>query len=108
LKGKVISIDGGRVKVDFNHFLAGKTLEYEIEIVSEIKDQAEKVKSIVYYFTGINKEDLDVKLDENVVEIEFKKHFNIVKEAKSIIARNIIKWVKPIEKVKFVDVFNEQ
>jgi FKBP-type peptidyl-prolyl cis-trans isomerase 2 len=105
LKGRILSVDGGRVKVDFNHPLAGKTLEYEIEIISRIEDQTEKVKALIYYFTSIQKEDLEIKIMEKTAEVEFKKQFNMMKEVKEIIAKNIVKWIKPVEKVKFVDVF---
>ena len=35
--GKVQSVSGGRVRVDFNHPLAGRELEYTIRVVKEIK-----------------------------------------------------------------------
>jgi peptidylprolyl isomerase/FKBP-type peptidyl-prolyl cis-trans isomerase SlyD len=108
MRGRIISADGGRVKVDFNHPLAGKTLEYELEIVSKIEEQTEKVKAVVYYFTSIGKEDADVRTTEATAEVEFKKHFNITREVKDTIAKNIIKWIKPIERVKFVDVFGNE
>ncbi|MHA1742863.1 MAG: hypothetical protein ACTSV6_01275, partial [Candidatus Heimdallarchaeota archaeon] len=103
---KILSVDGGRVKVDFNHPLAGKVLEYEIEVVGKIEDATEKVKAIVYYFTNIGKEDMDVRIAGDVAEIEFKKHFNIAREGKELIAKNISKWIEPIKKVKFTEVFS--
>ena len=106
IRGKILSVDGGRVKVDFNHPLAGKVLEYEIEVVGKIEDATEKVKAIVYYFTNIGKEDMDVRIAGDVAEIEFKKHFNIAREGKELIAKNISKWIEPIKKVKFTEVFS--
>ncbi|MDI6798477.1 MAG: FKBP-type peptidyl-prolyl cis-trans isomerase [Candidatus Aenigmarchaeota archaeon] len=105
IKGRVISISGGRVRVDFNHPLAGKTLEYELEIVKKIEDKKEKIEAIVFYFTSIEKESIDVKLNEKEVEIEFKIKYNLTTEVKSLIARTIKKWISGIEKIKFVDIF---
>jgi FKBP-type peptidyl-prolyl cis-trans isomerase 2 len=104
LRGKIVSIDGGRVKVDFNHPLAGKALEYEIEIVQEIKENSDKIGAVVYYFTGVRKEKLEVQLKENVVEIEMKG-IDVVLETKKAIASQITKWVPEVEIVKFIDIF---
>ncbi len=41
-KGRVLTVSGGRVKVDFNHDLAGKNLEYSIVISDIIEDDEEK------------------------------------------------------------------
>jgi len=106
LKGKIMSIDGGRVKVDFNHPLAGKTLVYEIEAVGKITENSEKVKAIVYYFIGVPNEDVNIEAKEKEVEISFNKKFDILNEAKQTIADTIIKWIG-LEKVKFVDVFEK-
>jgi len=37
LKGRVMTVSGGRVRVDFNHPYAGKHLVYEVEIVEKIE-----------------------------------------------------------------------
>lgn len=108
MRGRIISADGGRVKVDFNHPLAGKILEYELEIVGEIKDQNEKIKAVICYFTGAEKEDVDLAVTENETEIKFKKRTNLLIEAKELIAKNILKWVSGIEKVKFSEVFENK
>jgi len=103
LRGKIISVDGGRVKVDFNNPLAGKELEYEIEIVDSIDDPKDKVKAIVTYFTSLD--EIKVKLDEKSVEISPEK--NLDQQIKQIIANVIFKWIKGIENVKFVDIFSK-
>ncbi len=46
LIGKVRSVSGGRVQVDFNHELAGKTLEYKIKVEKRAKDDNEKMEWI--------------------------------------------------------------
>jgi len=47
LKGRVLTVSGGRVRVDFNHPYAGRHLVYEVEIVEKVEDPIEKVKAMI-------------------------------------------------------------
>lgn len=47
---KILSASGGRVRVDFNNPLAGKTLRYEIEIKRIVTDINEKVNALNEFF----------------------------------------------------------
>ncbi len=51
-RGKVISVGSGRVRIDFNHPLAGKTLEYDVEIVEKVEDDEEIAEHIYSYRVG--------------------------------------------------------
>jgi len=107
MRGKIVSADGGRVRVDFNHPLAGKILLYEVEVTGEIKENDEKIKAVICYFTGLDKEDVDLKINADEAEIMFKKKINFPTEGKEMAAKNILKWVAGIEKVKFSEVFEK-
>ena len=108
LRGRILSVSGGRVKVDFNHPLAGKTLEYEIEIVKQIEEKEEKVKAIVCYFTGIDEEEVNASVKDEEVEISFKNKPELTIRAKDIISRTIFKWIEGVKKVKFIDEFEKE
>jgi len=105
LRGKVLSIDGGRINVDFNHPLAGKTLVYDLTVVSKIDNDSEKVQSLVYYFVGVDKADVGVEMRGKEVDVEFKKKPDVHNDAKETIASNVMKYVKGVERVRFVDIF---
>ena len=45
--GKVLTVNGGRVKVDLNHELAGKDLIYDVEVTEIIADEEDKIKSMI-------------------------------------------------------------
>ena len=44
--GKVQSVTSGRVRIDFNHPLAGRDVEYHVELVKELKDNKEVAEAI--------------------------------------------------------------
>lgn len=51
-RGKVVSKGSGRVRVDFNHPLAGKDLEYWVKIVSKVEDDEEIAQGILDHRLG--------------------------------------------------------
>ena len=44
--GKVLTVSGGRVMVDFNNPLAGKEVIYKVKVLRKVEDINEKVKSL--------------------------------------------------------------
>jgi len=44
---RIQTVSGGRVRVDFNSELAGKTLSYKLKIESEAKTEDEKIKYLI-------------------------------------------------------------
>ncbi len=104
MRGKIVSVDGGRVKVDFNHPLAGKVIEYNIEVKSLVKKQDDKIKAVVKYFTGVD--DVEVSVKDNTAEIIVKKDVDIVRPVKSMVAENVIKWCG-VENVKISEIFEK-
>lgn len=104
MRGRIMSADGGRVKVDFNHPLAGKTLEYEIEIKSVVKGANKKVKAVMKYFTGI--EEVGVVCKGKETEIIIKGDVDVVRPVKKMVSSTVIKWCN-VDKVRFVEVFEK-
>lgn len=111
--GKIRSISGGRVTVDFNHEFAGKTLLYDVEVEKVIEDDLEKVYGIIelqYPNPNIKPEDHEVKIEDGKIIIylnEMAKFDNQITYAKFRIARDI--WDNMgINRVEFVDVFEKK
>jgi FKBP-type peptidyl-prolyl cis-trans isomerase 2 len=102
LRGRIVSMDGGRVKVDFNHPLAGKTLVYDLEVKAMVENAEERVKSIVFYFTGLD--EVDAKVAGGAAEITILKDVDVVRPVKSMVAENVMKWCG-VGKVRFVETF---
>jgi len=104
--GKVISVSGGRVMVDFNHPLAGKTLVYSVKIVKKVEDEVEKVKAVLeLYFKDSSK--FEVKEDKEsdaIIIIDKEKILNTEnkKELFDIISKIIEK-----KRLIFMDIFEK-
>ncbi len=116
-EGRIQSIDGGRVRVDFNHELAGKTLEYDLKVKEIIKDDKEKVKSMIQLYYPLDKINLDkiqVEIEDGAAKIYMdelsrfdNRPYMDVTLSKFRIARDI--WENmDIKKVEFVDVFTKK
>jgi FKBP-type peptidyl-prolyl cis-trans isomerase SlyD len=104
--GRVLSINSGRVKVDFNHPLAGKTLIYEVEIKKQITDIKEKIYAILKYFLNLDENTANVKIEGGTVEIEVR-NLQIAPKAKESIVQTIFEWIKEINKVKFSETYEK-
>ena len=116
--GKILTVNGGRVKVDFNHELAGKDLVYDVEVTEIIVDEEEKIKSMVelHYSNpdmDIEKTEIDIvdgvaniKLDE-MAKFDQKSYMDVT-FARFRIAKDIWDNIDEITKVNFVDEFEKK
>lgn len=66
-RGKIVSTSSGRVRVDFNHPLAGKDLEYDVEVMRVLDSVDERVDAVLDYY-GLA--DVDVEVDGGAVTVE--------------------------------------
>jgi len=107
IRGRIISVSGGRIRVDFNHPLAGKTLEYEVEIVKEVKDKEGKIKAIICYFSGLEEENISVEINEGKAKISFNERIDLSSRLKELIAKKVFEWVEGIEEVEFFENFKK-
>ncbi len=116
-QGKVLTVNGGRVKVDFNNALAGKTLNYDINIAGIVEDETEKVKSMVGFHYSSQNMDLDkvevefedkvikIKLDE-ITRFDQKSYMDVTLERYRI-SKDLYENL-PYEKVQFIDEFQDR
>ncbi|AIF69255.1 hypothetical protein PAP_04205 [Palaeococcus pacificus DY20341] len=71
-RARVLSVSSGRVRVDFNHPLAGKTLVYEVEITEKVDDPIEQVKAMIdLRLPKIDMEKVQIEVGEKEVIIDF-------------------------------------
>ncbi|GAB6055189.1 peptidylprolyl isomerase [Methanobacterium alkalithermotolerans] len=116
--GRIQSISGGRVRLDFNHELAGKNLEYQVEIKEILEDDVDKIKSMIqlhYPNPKINMDKTEVNIQDGKVTIIMdelsrfdQKSYMDITFARFRIAKDIWENIENLEKVEFADVFEKK
>jgi len=92
---KVQSVSGGRVRIDFNHPLAGKELSYSVTIAEELKDTKKMVESLLDYY-GLSG---DVEIVEKKAAITVDKRPGPFME--KLIGETLKKWAGGVSDVAF-------
>ena len=117
-EGRILTVNGGRVKVDFNHPLAGKDLVYDVEVTEIIEDNDEKVKSMIelhYNNPNVDIEKTEIEFEDGVVNIQLdemakfdQQSYMDVTFARFRIAKDIWENIEEVTKVNFVDAFEKR
>ncbi len=107
--GTVIAVNSGRVSVDFNDRLAGKTLVYEIEILKEITDLNEKIQRLIQRRIDIDSPVFTVVQDK--VRIEIPEQYFLsegLQYIKRAIANDIMDLIPDIKQVEFAEIYSRK
>jgi len=110
IPGKIVSINSGRVLVDFNHELAGKEVKYRIKIEEIVEDKKNLVKEIVKMYVP-RLSDVKVVIEDGIVKIElpeFAPFIPNIQTAKMAIANEVLKRIDDVEKVSFIETFERK
>ncbi len=110
-KGRIIKVNSSRVKVDFNHPLAGVDLVYEVEVVKILTDVKEQFVALLERrLPGIDFS--STKIEENgkilVVELPPDSRFlEYIQFTKNAVTRDISEFVKDkFDKVEFIEFYD--
>lgn len=116
--GRIINISGGRVRVDFNHELAGKNLSYHIKVAKIIEEDDDKVKSMIelhYPKPNLDIEKTQIRWDDGSVIITLdemakfdNRPYTDITFARFRIARDIWENMESVDRVEFVDFFEKK
>ncbi len=107
--GVIKAVSGGRVLIDFNHPLAGKTLVCTYRIVKILEDDKEKIQYLLHRrYRRIPPERFVVIVNENErsvtieipQEVFFDKDIQIVK---AIVAEEIYRYIGKYDTVSYVE-----
>jgi len=103
-EGRIDSVSGGRVRIDFNHPLASKRVRYKLILHKILESMEEKIKAIVNH---VFPSSVRVSLKDRIVTIDIPQEVvegeeNIVGLKQSVLSL-ISRYVKEIEEVRFVE-----
>jgi len=110
--GKVLAVGGGRVTVDLNHELAGKTLEYELSIEEMVNKTEEKIRYLLeLHFAYSNPNEHEVKIENSKAKItlaESAKFNPALGISKIFTSRDIFQFIDSVEQVEFTEVYKKE
>jgi FKBP-type peptidyl-prolyl cis-trans isomerase 2 len=106
-KGRIQSSDSGRVRVDFNNPLAGKELEYDVEVCEKIEKPEEQIKS-VFEFMGVADARVKINGSDAEVETDISMPPQVKERMTQLVKEHVSAGGKKIEKVKFTEVFGAE
>ena len=107
----VRSVGAGRVQIDFNHPLAGKTLIYEATIEKLLKERVEKVKALIHRrVPNLKLDKLGLTVSQKSVAIEIPEDSFFIEGlqyAKRQIASEIQKYLQGTVEVSYIERFKK-
>jgi FKBP-type peptidyl-prolyl cis-trans isomerase 2 len=71
----VRQVSGGRIMVDFNHPLAGREVDYKINILKVVEDKETQVKAVVRVELGLQEGMYDLEVKEDKATLKFPEQF---------------------------------
>jgi FKBP-type peptidyl-prolyl cis-trans isomerase 2 len=104
----VRSMGAGRVQVDFNPPLAGKTLEYELTVKSIIEEKIDKIKALIHRrISAVDVKQFNLNVTDEQISIEVPEeafYLQGLQFAKRGIASDLSNFFSP-SKITFIEIF---
>src|SRR5256886_442214 len=108
----VRAVGAGRVQVDYNHPLAGRTLIYEVSIEKVVEDDNEKVLNIIAKrIPEVDKAKFGVERDRTELTVEVPEeafYLSGLQVAKKSVTSDLQKYFPDIETISFREMFKKR
>jgi FKBP-type peptidyl-prolyl cis-trans isomerase SlyD len=107
----VRAVGAGRVQVDYNHPLAGRTLIYDVSIERVVEDENEKVLNVISKrIPEVDKSKFNVERNGTELTVEVPEeafYLSGLQVAKKSVTSDIQKYFPDIETISFREVFKK-
>jgi peptidylprolyl isomerase len=108
----VRTMGAGRVQLDYNPPLAGKTLIYEVTVEKQLETKEEKIAALIHRrMPAVEKEKFNFKTTKTNITINMPEeafYLEGIQPAKRGTATDIQKFFPAITTVKFIETFKKQ
>jgi peptidylprolyl isomerase len=109
--GQIRTVGAGRVQVDYNHPLAGRTLVYEVSIQSIVEKPEDKIRSLAHKrLPAVDQAKFGLQLSPNELTIEVPEEAFFLEDlqlAKKAMSTDIEKFFPELSKISFLEAFKK-
>ncbi len=103
------AVGAGRVQVDYNHPLAGRTLVYDVSVEKLLEDRTDKILSLISRkIPEVSRDKFNVRDDPRELTIEVPEeafYLSGIQVAKKSITADLEKYFPKIETIAFREVY---
>ena len=111
-EGIVRSIGSGRVMVDFNPYLAGKTLECEVKVLKILTEEMDKIKALIHHrIPDVDVEKFEVIIEKPEIRVSIPYDAYLlpaIQVAKRTLARDLMDHIEDVEKVVYIETYSKE
>lgn len=101
--GRIQSVSGGRVRIDFNHPMAGKTVQVKVKVLKKLNESKEIAEALAKKFFD-NKAKVSIEGEKVITEFHNTGEYEHVMVS-SVFAFFVLKCCPEVQEVRFVEVF---
>lgn len=109
--GVVRFVGSGRVQVDFNHRLAGKTVVYDVNVIKSLETNDDKINAILKRHMPVEDSKIESKLAGNTLDVTIPEEIygaESLRIIKHFIQMDAFKFVPTLEKINFVETYSNK
>jgi FKBP-type peptidyl-prolyl cis-trans isomerase SlyD len=108
--GTVLSVSSGRVRMDYNHVLAGKNIDYNVKVHEIVEGDANRINALIKRrLPGANLKGMEINIDDSLIKVkmpETARFFEYVQFAKAEVANDVKEIVPGYSGIEFIEYFD--